>query len=122
MSRSEILEWVAAGHEIGAHTMTHARLTNLAPAAARREIFESKKILEDLLGRPVRHFCYPYGSSNPLVRDLVKEAGFETATTVDGGYNFPETDRFELRRMWAQHWNPDVAAWMGAFRSPFSFS
>lgn len=120
MSRAEILEWVSAGCEIGAHTMTHARLTNLSPADARREIFESKKVLEDLIGQPVRHFCYPYGGSNPLVRDLVQEAGFETATTVEGGYNFPGTDRFELRRMWAQHGHPYLAAWKDTLRSPFS--
>ena len=118
MSREEILEWVAAGNEIGAHTVTHTRLTNLSLEEARREIFDSKKVLEDLIGRPVRHFCYPYGSSNALIHDLVREAGYETATTVDGGYNFPETDKFALRRMTAQHRNPTVAAWRGLLRSP----
>jgi len=120
MSRAEILQWVGAGYEIGAHTVTHTRLTNLSPADARREIFDSKKALEDLTGQAVLHFCYPYGSSNALIRDLVMEAGYETACTVDGGYNFPETDRFALRRMTAQHRLPYVAACAGALRSLFS--
>jgi peptidoglycan/xylan/chitin deacetylase (PgdA/CDA1 family) len=117
MSRAEILEWVGAGYEIGAHTLTHRRLTDLSPAEARREIFDSKKILEDLIGRPVPDFCYPYGTWNEAVRDLVREAGYETACTVDPGYNFPETNRFTLGRFTARYRFPYVAAWTGALGS-----
>ena len=120
MSGAEILEWVGTGFEIGSHTVTHANLTALSPAEARREIFDSKKILEDLIGQPVRHFCYPYGRWNGLVRDLVMEAGYGTACTVDGGYSFPETDRFALRRVTARHRYPHAVAWTGALRSLFS--
>jgi peptidoglycan/xylan/chitin deacetylase (PgdA/CDA1 family) len=120
MSRAEILEWIAAGHEIGAHTLTHPRLTELSPAEARREIFDSRKILEDLTGKPVLHFCYPYGRWNPQVRDLVMEAGYETATTVDRGYNFPGTDPLALLRFPARYRIPYFAACTGALRSLFA--
>ena len=119
MSRSEILGWVRAGYEIGAHTVTHPNLTALSPADARREIFDSKKILEDLIGQPICHFSYPYGRWNALVRDLVMEAGYVTACTVEAGCNFPETDRFTLRRLTARHRIPYAAAWKGALRSLF---
>ena len=108
MSREQILEWVAAGHEIGAHTMTHANLATIPLDQARREIFDSKKVLEDLLGRPVVHFCPPYGAWNVQVRDLVREAGFQTSTLAKGGFNTPATDRLELLRLVAAH--RDVAA------------
>lgn len=101
MSREEIREWVAAGMEIGAHTMTHPHLTELTPAQARTEIFDCKKVLEDLIGRPVHHFCYPYGDMNAAIRDLVIEAGYKTATSCERGYNFPDTDKFTLRRLMA---------------------
>ena len=110
MSREQILEWVQVGHEIGAHTVNHPNLAEIPLAEARREIFDSKKILEDLLGRPVVHFCYPYGGWNPRVRDLVEEAGFETATSCIGGYNTPATDRLGLRRLAACHEDPYAAA------------
>jgi peptidoglycan/xylan/chitin deacetylase (PgdA/CDA1 family) len=103
MTSEEILEWVDAGYDIGAHSMTHCDLTHVPLEVARREIFDSKKVLEDLIGRPVRHFCYPFGGINPDVRDLVIEAGFETATTCEVGYNFPDTDKFALRRVIACH-------------------
>ena len=102
MTREEIIEWVDAGLEIGAHTMTHCHLATVPLAKARSEIFDSKKILEDLIGRPVRHFCYPYGNMNKAVRELVIEAGYETATSCKVGFNYPETDRFTLQRLMAR--------------------
>ncbi len=54
---------LAAGHQIGSHTLTHPWLTRLDAARARREIADSNKLLEDRFGAAVRHFCYPYASS-----------------------------------------------------------
>jgi peptidoglycan/xylan/chitin deacetylase (PgdA/CDA1 family) len=116
MSRQDVLQWLDAGLDIGAHTLTHPALAQLDPAAARQEIVSSKKMLEDLAGRPVRHFCYPYGSWNAQVRDMVIEAGYETACIVGGGYNSPETDAFTLRRFCARHRWPHLAALAGALR------
>ncbi len=61
MDERQIRDWLAAGHEIGAHTLTHPALAELPPERARAEIFDSRKLLEDRFGVPVRHFCYPYG-------------------------------------------------------------
>jgi peptidoglycan/xylan/chitin deacetylase (PgdA/CDA1 family) len=110
MSREEILEWQSAGLEIGSHTMTHPRLTAIPPDQARREIFDSKKILEDLCGRPVPHFAYPYGDWNPAIRDLVAEAGYETAAVAYPGVNTFESDRLTLQRFLATHRLPRAVA------------
>ena len=103
MDAAQVREWLAAGHEIGSHTLTHPFLTRLPLETAREEITASKKKLEDLFGRPIEHFCYPYGDWNPAVRDLVMEAGYRTACTVDFGINTPETPRFELKRVTARY-------------------
>jgi peptidoglycan/xylan/chitin deacetylase (PgdA/CDA1 family) len=103
MSLTEIREWLAAGHQIGSHTLTHPFLTRLPTAAAREEITASKKKLEDLFGLPIRHFCYPYGDWNPSVRDLVAEAGYATACTTEFGVNPPDTSPFALRRITARY-------------------
>ena len=103
MDAAQIREWLAAGHEIGAHTCTHPHLTRLPPAQAREEIFTSRQKLEELFGRPVRHFCYPYGDWNPAVRDLVAEAGYETAVTTEPGVNHAGADRRALRRLTARY-------------------
>jgi peptidoglycan/xylan/chitin deacetylase (PgdA/CDA1 family) len=103
MDDAQIKEWLAAGHEIGSHTLTHAFLTRLSLQQAREEIAASKKKLEDRFGRPVRHFCYPYGDWNPAVRDLVMAAGYETACTIEFGVNTRATPPFELKRILARY-------------------
>ena len=85
MDDARIRDWLAGGQEIGAHTLTHPHLTRISPAEARSEIFDSKKLLEDRFGREIKHFCYPYGDNNPMVRDLVAEAGYVSALTVEFG-------------------------------------
>jgi peptidoglycan/xylan/chitin deacetylase (PgdA/CDA1 family) len=110
MNRSQIAEWIAAGHEIGAHTLTHPHLANIPLNDARREIVDSKKKLEDMFGLPIRHFCYPYGSWNQAVRDVVEEAGYETATSTIVGFNTKTSDTFALLRYMAGHRKPWVAA------------
>ena len=99
MDKAQVQDWLAAGQEIGSHTLTHANLTTLSPEAAREEIVGSKKLLVDLFAVPVRHFCYPGGAWNERVRDLVGEAGYETACTSDFGVNTPATHRHLLRRI-----------------------
>ena len=103
MDAGQVREWIAAGHEIGSHTLTHPFLTRISPARAREEVLASKKLLEDKFGVAIRHFCYPYGDWNPAVRDLVIEAGYATACTTEFGVNTGATPPFELRRITARH-------------------
>ena len=103
MDVAEVQDWLAAGHEIGSHTLTHPRLTEIAESEAKEEITASKKKLEDLFGVAVRHFCYPYGKWSRRVRDLVEGAGYMTAVTLDFGVNAESRDPFALRRIGAKH-------------------
>ncbi len=99
MDEGQLREWLAAGHEIGSHTVSHRNLTHCDEAVAREEIFASKHRLEDLFGRPVRHFCYPHGRWDERVRALVGEAGYATACTTAFGTNVPGCDALTLRRV-----------------------
>ncbi len=101
MDDAQINDWLGAGHEIGSHTLTHPHLPTLSREQARAEIFDSKQILEDRFGVPIRHFCYPYGDYDEPVRDLVGEAGYETAPTVRFGTNRPGVPPLELHRVMA---------------------
>lgn len=71
--------------DLGSHTLNHVWLSQVSPAEARREIFESKKILSDIFNYDVKHFAYPGGFEDLSVVDLVREAGYETATTTKVG-------------------------------------
>ena len=73
---------------IGAHTRSHMAIAKLPVAAARLEIESSVTRLETELGRPCRHFCYPYGdagSAGPRDFELVRELGLKTAVTTRKG-------------------------------------
>jgi peptidoglycan/xylan/chitin deacetylase (PgdA/CDA1 family) len=103
MDAAQIKDWLAAGHEIGSHTLTHPHLTKLPPAQAREEIAASKKKLEDLFGVAIRHFCYPYGDWDGRTRDLVLEAGYRTACTTSFGVNTSEAPPGALLRITARY-------------------
>ncbi|TPL86095.1 polysaccharide deacetylase family protein [Mesorhizobium sp. B2-3-12] len=99
MSKEEILDWVRSGHEVGAHTLDHVRLTAAAPAESRRQITDVRHELEDLIGNTVDAFCYPYGDVSEEIRSVVEEAGYASATTTRGGRARSEDDRLLLPRI-----------------------
>jgi peptidoglycan/xylan/chitin deacetylase (PgdA/CDA1 family) len=47
-------------------------------AAVRRELAESKRLLEGRLGKPVRHFCYPWSEGSARADELAAEAGYRS--------------------------------------------
>lgn len=81
LADSEVVN-LAEGFEIGAHTLTHPRLPQLDKSAAQKEISDSKAYLEDVTGHPVNSFCYPYGLFSPEHVQIVQNAGFRYARTV----------------------------------------
>ena len=100
MDAGQIREWLAAGQEIGSHTVTHRNLRKVKTQHARREIFDSKKQLEDLFGVPINHFAFPYGGWRETgVRELVKEAGYHSACVTDFGVSASPDDLWNLRRI-----------------------
>lgn len=73
---------LAERFEIGSHTLTHPHLTRLPLKIAAREIRLGNEALQDVLGRPVTSFCYPYGAYHSQHVELVRTAGFLVARTI----------------------------------------
>src|SRR5262245_52022121 len=61
MSWEECRAWVAAGMEIGSHTVTHVSPMRLTDEEFREELRISKDVLEQRIGRPCAHFACPNG-------------------------------------------------------------
>lgn len=107
MTREEWLQWRDGGMDIGSHTRTHAYLTELTPEHARAEIQASRTELQEALSYEVKHFCYPYGKFTPEHTQMVKEAGYATATTTQRGRVHAGANPHTLRRiMVARATNP----------------
>ena len=80
--------------EIGAHSMTHRRLPTISEQEAAREIIESKAVLEQVIGKEIKAFCYPGGAYTKLHVQLVKDAGYRYARTV-ARYTYTVDDPYE---------------------------
>lgn len=98
MSGPTIRRLQGEGVTFGSHAVDHVRLSALPAHEQRRQIVDSKRMLEDLLGQPVRHFCYPYGDYDAHCRDLVAEAGYCTGLTCIRGAANTADNAFELPR------------------------
>jgi len=79
---SQEIKNISRDFEIGAHTLTHPRLTEISEKQAEEEIFRSKAVLEEIAGEKVETFCYPYGAYENAHVQLVKNAGYRYARTV----------------------------------------
>jgi peptidoglycan/xylan/chitin deacetylase (PgdA/CDA1 family) len=119
MTSSEIREWLAEGHEIGSHTCTHPFLTRIPVDNAKEEIGASKKKLEDNFGIPIKHFCYPYGDCNDAIRDLVQEAGYETACTTEFGIYQSGDSLHSLKRITARYKSRNLKNTLRAVKERF---
>jgi peptidoglycan/xylan/chitin deacetylase (PgdA/CDA1 family) len=92
-------ELAVKGHEVGAHTVTHAALDEVVPSDAWREVVDSKNSMEDILGAPVTSFAYPKGQYNQQIKRMVSDAGFRRAVTVEEAFVGSTPDWFELPRI-----------------------
>lgn len=99
MTLKDWLLWRDAGMDIGSHTRTHAKLTELSSDQALEQITQSKAELEQVTGCEVRHFCYPYGWYATEHQRMVFEAGYASATTTHRGRVEVGADPYTLRRI-----------------------
>lgn len=62
------------------------------------ELAESRRQLEEKLGRPVPMFAWPKGYYNDALIAQAQQAGYTALFTVDGGLNQPGGDVLRIRR------------------------
>jgi peptidoglycan/xylan/chitin deacetylase (PgdA/CDA1 family) len=94
--------------DVAAHTVHHPSLAALDPACQRQEVARSKRRLEELVGRRVAAFSYPYGGPTDYSRitvDAVRAAGFDVACANVEGRVGPRSDVFQLPRMIVRDWD-----------------
>lgn len=77
------IEMLSKRFEIGAHTMNHKYLDVLPVTEANYEVSASKKALEDITQKEIVGFCFPGGKYGNREIDLVKNAGFGYARTIN---------------------------------------
>ena len=93
--------------DFGGHTVTHPHLPEQELAIQREEILSGKNSLEQLTGRAVHSFSYPYGFYSDPTIELVREAGYSSACTCSERPTRCESDPFQLPRVMVRDWDGD---------------
>jgi peptidoglycan/xylan/chitin deacetylase (PgdA/CDA1 family) len=99
MGWRELRELADAGMEIGSHSLTHPFMHELSLDEVRHEFAESKRRLEDGLGRAVTLASLPRGSAAPGIGAVLAELGYEAFCTSEPGVVSDATDRFAMPRI-----------------------
>lgn len=100
-ARRPMMDWediralAAAGHEIGAHSMSHRRLVGLSPADMQREIGGSCQRLAEILGRRPSWFAWPFGDIMSIDANALSVVGRHVQFCRSGvrGLNLPGQHR-----------------------------
>lgn len=97
MGWGEIRELAAAGWEIGSHTASHPRLTELPRARQDEELQRSRLACEEAMQKPCPTLAYPFGAHDDGVVDAAAAAGYEAAVTLGLRLLEPRVRREPLR-------------------------
>ncbi len=97
MSKNQIID-MSQFVNMQAHTKFHPCLPMCGDDVAKEEIYGAKQFLEKEYGFHINAIAYPNGDYSERDISLTKEAGYQCAITVDGGYNTLNSDLFHLKR------------------------
>lgn len=123
-SKSSLRTLSDSGVEIGGHTADHADLSKIYDAESlRTQIIDDRARLQDIIGREVRYFAFPFGLKPQLhaaAIEAVIQAGYHGFCSAFGGYNLIGGDAFHIRRF---HGDPEFSRlvnWLSLDRGKFS--
>jgi peptidoglycan/xylan/chitin deacetylase (PgdA/CDA1 family) len=104
LERSKLMDWKEIKElsehniEFAAHSRTHADLTRIPVQEAKREMTESKFVIENKLGVSATNFAYPYGVYNTQIEELAREH-FKSACSTRLGKVKIGDNPFTLKRL-----------------------
>ena len=109
MDAPEVRALAQAGIEIGSHGLRHVRLPGAGDALA-EEVGGSRRILQEITGKPVGGFCYPYGDLDAGAVAPVRDTGYDYGCAIwpsacTGRHALPRTyigEADTAPRLWAK--------------------
>lgn len=94
MNEADLKELTRLSMEVGSHSHRHVELTTLPVETQRKELLQSKEMLEAVTGKVVHSFAYPYGAVPANYEAVLSAAGYSYGVSI---YQPFET-RLALRR------------------------
>jgi len=101
MNWDDLGELIKDGHTIGAHTMSHAKLSTITEREElQSEIVESAEILHQKLWIPIEHFAFPFGNIDSFSSQAINLAKGRFNFIHSGlrGGNDLEVSNYAIRR------------------------
>lgn len=106
MSKAQIKELSDKGHDIESHTWDHHNVKKYQGKDWETQIEKPTKTLQEITGKNIHHFAYPFGLWNPEAIPELKKRGFKSAFILSTKRD--ENDPlFTIRRIIASgYWTP----------------
>ena len=79
---SQIKKLAKDGHEFGSHTSTHKSLVGLSNDSLKKELHDSKMIIEDILEKKVTSISVPFGRIDEQVYETCLKYGYENIVSI----------------------------------------
>jgi len=98
---SQIKEMSDNGMAIGSHALDHPSLSVLSGAVLKKELEESKKIIEEKIGKKIDYLAYKGGSFNEKDIEATRAAGYQAALSVYKIIDQMPKYRYVIRRFHA---------------------
>jgi peptidoglycan/xylan/chitin deacetylase (PgdA/CDA1 family) len=96
MSPEQLREMIPAGIDIQLHTHRHQLPRD--QKIVQQEIAANRAVLEPIVRKSLKHFCYPSGIWSEDRWPWLHASGIKSAVTCDAGLNYPSTPRLALKR------------------------
>lgn len=96
------------GHEVSCHTYTHPTIERFPLDQVVQQVIEDRKVLESLVGYPVRGLSYPNGSYTEDIKKLLPACGIEYSRVVETTGNFGLPRDFLEWKATCHHGNKDL--------------
>ncbi|MFH1824713.1 MAG: polysaccharide deacetylase family protein [Candidatus Firestonebacteria bacterium] len=102
----EIKEMSNNGIDFGSHTISHCNLVkklnnethNEYEERIKKELVDSKKIIEEKTGKEIEYLAYPYGEYDEFVKDEAIKLGYKATLIVKWGKNYVSRSKYDLKR------------------------
>ena len=106
MSRAQVKDLSDKGNDVESHTWDHHNVKKYQGKDWETQIDKPTKTLEEITGKNIQHFAYPFGLWNPEAIPELKKRGFKSAYILSTKRD--ENDPlFTIRRIIASgYWTP----------------
>ena len=98
MDGQTLSELAASGLYVGSHSTDHQPMTHVSTKEALKMMLQSKEELQDVIGKRVELFAFPYGIFDQQLGRLAKHCGYSLAFSLTGCHIKPFDNPHTLGR------------------------